>query len=72
MAVLLFLDEIGEMPIDFRQNLFGTGNKGIYQNGRNEGFKSDFRLIAATNRNLEEEIKTGKLQRRSLFQTECF
>jgi DNA-binding NtrC family response regulator len=39
------------------QSFFGTGNKGIYQNGRNKGFKSDFRLIAATNRNLEEEIK---------------
>jgi transcriptional regulator with PAS, ATPase and Fis domain len=68
----LFLDEIGEMPIDFRQSFLGTGNKEFIKMGETKVSKSDFRLIAATNRNLEEEIKQGNFREDLYFRLNVF
>ncbi|MBV1819222.1 sigma 54-interacting transcriptional regulator [Anaerosalibacter bizertensis] len=53
-----FLDEIGEMPIDIQAKLLRVLQSGTFTRvGGNEPIEVDIRVIAATNRNLEEEVK---------------
>lgn len=53
----IFLDEIGEMPMLMQAKLLRLlQNHEYYRLGENQIRKSDVRIIAATNRNLEEEI----------------
>ncbi len=55
----LFLDEIGEMPLSTQIKLLrNIENKEIERIGSNQILKVDFRLISATNKNLEEAIST--------------
>ncbi|MPW23176.1 AAA domain-containing protein [Paraburkholderia sp. CNPSo 3157] len=59
----LFLDEIGEMPLDIQPFLLRVLEEGeIYRLGENTARKVDFRLIAATNRNLRADVKEGKFR----------
>jgi len=54
----LFLDEVGEMPIQMQAKLLRfLQNKEYQRIGENETRTSDVRIIAATNRNLEEAIE---------------
>lgn len=54
----IFLDEIGEMPIDIQAKLLRVLQSGTFTRvGGNEPIEVDIRVIAATNRNLEEEVK---------------
>ncbi len=63
----LFLDEIGELPISFQSKfLRAIQEKEIRRVGGNKPIKLDFRLIAATNRDLEEMV-SRKLFRSDLF-----
>ena len=63
----LFLDEIGEMPGALQVKLLRTLQEGeVRRLGENKDRKIDTRIIAATNRNLEEEIKVGNF-RKDLF-----
>lgn len=56
----LFLDEIGDMPLSMQAKLLKTiENKRIYRMGSNDEIEVDFRLISATNKNLEAEILAG-------------
>lgn len=56
----LFLDEIGEMPLDLQPKLLRVLEDKMFERvGGNAVIKSDFRLIAATNRNLEEMVATN-------------
>ena len=56
----LFLDEIGEMPLDMQVNLLRVLQENcITRIGGNKYIKIDVRIIAATNKNLKEEIKKG-------------
>jgi NtrC-family two-component system response regulator AlgB len=63
----LFLDEIGEMPVAIQAKLlrFLQGHE-FQRVGENETRHADVRVIAATNRNLEESIANG-LFREDLF-----
>ena len=63
----IFLDEIGDMPLDFQVKLLHViENKSIARIGGVSFRDVDVRIIAATNRELEELIKEGKF-REDLF-----
>ncbi|RTL59021.1 MAG: response regulator [Sphingobacteriales bacterium] len=56
----IFLDEIGEMPLDLQVKLLRVlQEKEIERLGGKETIKIDVRIIAATNKNLEEGISKG-------------
>ncbi|MEO8343781.1 MAG: sigma-54 dependent transcriptional regulator, partial [Gallionella sp.] len=56
----LFLDEIGEIPLELQTKLLRVLENGEYQRvGETTTRKSRARIIAATNRNLRESIKSG-------------
>jgi len=59
----LFLDEIGEMPPDMQIRLLRALQEGsITRIGSNKAIDVDVRIIAATNKNLEEEVKQGRFR----------
>jgi transcriptional regulator with PAS, ATPase and Fis domain len=56
----LFLDEIGELPSPMQVKLLrALQERVVFRVGDNRPEKCDIRIVAATNRNLEEMIKTG-------------
>lgn len=56
----LFLDEIGEMPLEMQVKLLRVlQEKKFYAVGGTKQLNADFRVIAATNRDLEEQVKKG-------------
>lgn len=63
----IFLDEIGDMDMSLQAKLLRvTQEREIRRVGGKDSIKVDVRIIAATNRNLEEEIKKGRF-REDLF-----
>jgi PAS domain S-box-containing protein len=59
----IFLDEIGDMPLDFQVKLLNViENKTIARIGGVSFRDVDVRIIAATNRDLEELIKAGQFR----------
>ncbi len=63
----LFLDEIGEIPLDLQSKLLRVLQEYEFERvGDDKTIKVDVRIIAATNLNLEEQIKKG-LFRQDLF-----
>jgi len=60
----LFLDEIGDMDISVQCQLLKSIEEQTYRRvGENRYRSSDFRLICATNRNLEEAVTTGAFRK---------
>jgi transcriptional regulator with PAS, ATPase and Fis domain len=63
----LFLDEIGEMPSSVQAKLLRILQDGTFQRvGSNAELKTNVRVLAATNRNLEKMVEEGKF-REDLF-----
>ncbi len=59
----LFLDEIGELPLDLQAKLLRVLENGEYQRvGETNQRLSRARVIAATNRDLRQEIKKGNFR----------
>lgn len=59
----IFLDEIGEMPVDLQVKLLRVlQEKEIEPIGSRTSVKIDVRVIAATNRNLEKEVGEGRFR----------
>jgi DNA-binding NtrC family response regulator len=59
----LFLDEIGEIDATLQVKLLRfLGERTFERVGSNKTLTADVRLIAATNKNLEEQIKAGKFR----------
>lgn len=64
----LFLDEIGDLPINMQPKILRFfEEKVFYRVGGVKPVKSDVRLIAATNRNLEDETAKGNFRRDLLY-----
>jgi formate hydrogenlyase transcriptional activator len=63
----LFLDEVGELPLGVQVTLLRALQEGEFERiGSNQTKTADVRVIAATNRNLEEAIEDG------LFRSDLF
>lgn len=63
----LFLDELGELPIDLQPKLLRVlEQREVRRVGGAKPIKVDVRIVAATNRNLEDEVKAGRF-RQDLF-----
>ena len=62
-AGTLFLDEIGDMPMAMQVKLLRVlQEKVVVPVGSNKPIHVDIRVVAATHRNLEEEIKAGRFR----------
>ena len=56
----IFLDEIGDLPVSIQAKLLRTLQNGEIQRvGSDRQIKVDVRIIAATNRNLQQEVSAG-------------
>ncbi len=68
----IFLDEIGELPLELQVKFLRVLQEQEMEPIGGRLKKIDVRVIAATNRNLEEEMAAGRVQDRSLLPTQCF
>jgi DNA-binding NtrC family response regulator len=67
----LFLDEIGELTLDAQAKLLRILEDGLVEPlGSNKLLAVDVRIIAATNRNLQEEIASGRFRKDLYYRLE--
>ena len=69
----LFLDEVGEIPIELQGKLLRVLQGGQFERvGDDTTRKVDVRVIAATNRNLDDEVAEGRFRRDLFFRLSVF
>jgi DNA-binding NtrC family response regulator len=69
----LFLDEIGELPLEAQVKLLrALENRSITRIGGKKPIAVDIRIIAATNRNLEEKVRQGIFRLDLLYRLNVF
>ncbi len=69
----IFLDEIGEMPLSMQTKLLRVlEERQLVRVGGVDTIDIDVRVVVATNRNLKEEIKTGKFREDLYFRLNVF
>ena len=69
----LFLDEIGELSQELQAKLLCVLQDGKFERlGSTKTISVDVRVIAATNRNLEEMVRRGHFQAGPLLPAQCF
>lgn len=69
----IFLDEIGDMPLPMQVKLLRVLQERIYERvGGNKSFQCDVRVIAATHRNLEDNIAAGDFREDLFYRLNVF
>ena len=69
----LFLDEIGDIPINVQVRLLLVLQSREFERvGGQETLKSDFRLMAATNRDLSREVLAGRFRQDLFYRLNVF
>jgi DNA-binding NtrC family response regulator len=59
----LFLDEVGEIPLELQSKLLRVLQEKSYERtGESKTRTADVRIVAATNRNLQEEVAAGRFR----------
>ena len=69
----LFLDEIGELPLELQSKLLRVLEEGNFERlGSTKPLHVNVRIIAATNRDIEQEVKDGKFRRDLFYRLNVF
>ena len=69
----LFLDEIGEMHLDLQAKMLGVLETNEFiKVGDSKSTKVSVRIIAATNRNIEQQVKEGKFREDLFYRLNVF
>jgi formate hydrogenlyase transcriptional activator len=67
------LDEIGELPLELQAKLLRVIQHGEFERlGSSKSIKVDVRILATTNRNLEEAIRTGRFREDLYYRLNVF
>ena len=69
----IFLDEIGEIPLNVQAKLLGIiQNKTLTRVGSTKTVPVDVRILAATNRNLRQEVAAGRFRQDLYYRISAF
>lgn len=69
----LFLDEVGELPLSLQKNFLRVLQEHCYRPvGSDREIESDFRVVAATNKNLNQMSEAGRFREDLLFRLQGF
>ncbi|RKZ91971.1 MAG: sigma-54-dependent Fis family transcriptional regulator, partial [Gammaproteobacteria bacterium] len=69
----LFLDEIGDMPLSMQVKILRVLQERIFERvGGNKSLQADVRVIAATHRDLEDEVKAGHFREDLFYRLNVF
>ena len=69
----LFLDEIGEIPVELQSKLLRVLEEGSFERlGSTKPLHVNVRIIAATNRDLEREVKEGRFRKDLFYRLNVF